>query len=253
MLKTLTNIKSLIPVDLNRLSKQFFPTFLFFSLLFIPVYSSNRDNASLIKDSPKEVIDQVWQIVFRDYLDTTGDFNPKDWIKLRKKLLSYTRFLDPKEFKEMRIDTSGELTGIGIQISIDEATKNIIVISPIEGTPAFKLGIQAKDVITAVDSTYTKGLSIDKVVKLIRGKPGTKVKVTIIRDGKELQFDIVRARIKISSVTKRLNKTSSGNKVGYIRLKQFSSNSSRDMRLAINSFEKSLAAVSYTHLRAHET
>ncbi|MFM7312401.1 MAG: peptidase S41, partial [Cyanobium sp.] len=89
-----------------------------------------------ISDSPKEVMDQAWQIVFRDYLDTTGKYSPDKWRQLRRELLAktygspsqayeairgmlatlsdpYTRFLDPREFKEMQIDTSGELSGVG--------------------------------------------------------------------------------------------------------------------------------------------
>ena len=113
--------------------------------------------ASLISDSPKEVIDQTWQIVFRDYLDTTGKYTPEKWRTLRKSVLTksygstkesyeairgmlgslddpYTRFLDPREFKEMQIDTSGELSGVGIQLSLDKETKELVVVSPIEGS-----------------------------------------------------------------------------------------------------------------------
>ena len=102
--------------------------------------------ASLISDSPKEVIDQTWQIVFRDYLDINGKYTPEKWRALRRQVLSksygstkesyeairgmlaslddpYTRFLDPREFKEMQIDTSGELSGVGIQLSLDKDTK----------------------------------------------------------------------------------------------------------------------------------
>ncbi|MFN9933731.1 MAG: peptidase S41, partial [Cyanobacteriota bacterium] len=110
-----------------------------------------------ITDSPKEVMDQAWQIVFRDYLDTTGKYAPERWRKLRRDVLAksygspkeayeairgmlgtlddpYTRFLDPREFKEMQIDTSGELSGVGIQLSLDKQTKELVVISPIDGS-----------------------------------------------------------------------------------------------------------------------
>ena len=110
--------------------------------------------ASLISDSPKEVIYQTWQIVFRDYLDINGKYTPERWRTLRRQVLSksygstkesyeairgmlaslddpYTRFMDPREFKEMQIDTSGELTGVGMQLSLDKETKELIVVSPI--------------------------------------------------------------------------------------------------------------------------
>ena len=149
---------------------------------------------SSITNSPKEVIDQVWQIVYRDFLDSTGKYSADSWTRLRKDLLSksyagadesyeairgmlaslddpYTRFLDPKEFKEMQIDTSGELTGVGIQISLDKDTKEILVVSPIEGTPASRAGVQPKDVIVSIDGKSTKGMTTEDAVKLIRG-PG---------------------------------------------------------------------------------
>ena len=127
--------------------------------------------ASLISDSPKEVIDQTWQIVFRDYLDINGKYTSDKWRTLRKQVLAksygstkesyeairgmlaslddpYTRFLDPREFKEMQIDTSGELSGVGIQLSLDKDTKELVVVSPIEGSPASRAGVMPKDVIT---------------------------------------------------------------------------------------------------------
>jgi carboxyl-terminal processing protease len=162
--------------------------------------------ASLISDSPKEVIDQTWQIVFRDYLDTTGKYSPERWRELRRQLLAktydtpkagyaairgmlatlsdpYTRFLDPREFKEMQIDTSGELSGVGIQLSIDKDTKELVVIAPIEGSPAYKAGVLPKDVIVSIDGKPTKGMSTEEAVKLIRGEAGTKVTIQLRRKG----------------------------------------------------------------------
>ena len=96
----------------------------------------------------------------------------------------YTRFLDPEEFNEMRIDTSGELMGVGIQISLDKDNQNIVVISPIEGTPAFEAGIQPDDVIVSIDGKSTEGMSIQDAVKLIRGKKGTQVVIGFKREKK---------------------------------------------------------------------
>ena len=78
----------------------------------------------------------------------------------------YTRFMDPEQFKSMQIDTSGELTGVGIQISQDEETNKIIVISPIEGSPAAAAGIIAQDEILKVDDQSTEGMDINEVVGL---------------------------------------------------------------------------------------
>ena len=213
-----------------------------------------------ITDSPKEVIDQVWQIVYRDYLDSSGTYTDDRWRQLRKDLLKksyggeeesyeairgmldslddpYTRFLDPKEFKEMRIDTSGELMGVGIQISLDKVTKELIVVSPIEGTPASRAGVQSKDVIVSIDGTSTKGMTTEDAVKLIRGPEGTEVILGLRRKGDVLNVPLTRARIEINAVKKALNTSPDGSKIGYIRLKQFNANASREMRDAIQELE----------------
>lgn len=213
-----------------------------------------------ITDSPKEVIDQVWQIVYRDYLDSTGQYDPQKWKRLRRELLAkpyagtpesyeairgmlasledpYTRFLDPKEFKEMQIETSGELMGVGIQISLDKETKEIVVVSPIEGTPASRAGVQPKDVIVSIDGQSTKGMTTEDAVKLIRGKEGTDVTLGLRRKGQVISMPLTRARIEINSVDSQLNRTPGGEKVGYIRLKQFNANAAKEMRAAIRKLE----------------
>ena len=217
--------------------------------------------SSSITDSPKEVIDQVWQIVYRDYLDSTGQYSPERWTSLRRDLLNksyagtdesyeairgmlaslddpYTRFLDPKEFKQMQIDTSGELTGVGIQITLDKDTKEIVVVSPIEGTPASKAGVQPKDVIVSIDGESTKGMTTEDAVKLIRGQEGSEVTLGLRRKGEVVTGPLKRARIEINAVESRLNTGSDGTKVGYIRLKQFNAKASREMRTAIRELEK---------------
>ena len=213
-----------------------------------------------ISDSPKEVIDQVWQIVYRDYLDSSGDYDEQTWRQLRRNLLQksfagsaesyeairgmlaslndpYTRFLDPKQFKEMRIDTSGELMGVGIQLSLDKATKELVVVSPIEGTPASRAGVLSKDVIVSIDGQSTKGMSTEDAVKLIRGPEGSEVVLGLRRGGELLDVPLTRARIEINAVSYKLNTTEDDRKVGYIRLKQFNANAAKEMREAAKSLE----------------
>ena len=213
-----------------------------------------------ITDSPKEVMDQVWQIVFRDYLDTTGKYNADKWRQLRRDLLArsygspkeayeairgmlstlsdpYTRFLDPREFKEMQIDTSGELSGVGIQLSVDKDTKELVVISPIEGSPASRAGVQPKDVIISIDGKPTKGMSTEDAVKLIRGKAGTTVKLVLRRKGANLDVPLTRELIELHAVTHQVNTAPDGTKIGYVRLRQFNANASKDMRAAIRDLE----------------
>ena len=217
--------------------------------------------SSRISDSPKEVIDQTWQIVFRDYLDINGKYKPEQWRSLRRDVLAksygspkeayeairgmlgslddpYTRFLDPREFKEMQIDTSGELSGVGIQLSLDKETKNLVVVSPIDGSPASRAGVQPKDVIVAIDGKSTKGMSTEDAVKLIRGQAGTTVTLTLKRKAQTLELPLTRERIELHAVDHQINTSADGVKVGYIRLKQFNATATKDMRQAVKDLEE---------------
>ena len=221
---------------------------------------SNHSKATILENNYKEVIDHVWQIVYRDFLDSSGKFERSNWINLRKDFLAkkysdnneaydairdmlsnlndpYTRFLDPKEFNQMRIDTSGELTGVGIQIVKDKESDSLIIISPIDGTPAYNAGIKARDKILSIDDVSTKGLNIEDAVKLIRGRRGTKVKLEILRNGNSFYKSLLRERIEIKSVTSKINETKDGVLIGYVRLKQFNANASREMKDTLKDLE----------------
>jgi carboxyl-terminal processing protease len=208
---------------------------------------------AIFKPSPKETLDEVWQIIDHEYVD--GTFNGKDWRAVRTEFLSknypttkesykairsmleklgdpYTRFMDPEQFKSMQIDTSGELTGVGIQIAQDEKTKAVKVISPIDGSPAAKAGILSQDLILKVGNTPTRGMDINQVVGLIRGPIDTNVTLTIGRGKQTLNFNVKRERIELHSVRHSYQKTPTGG-VGYIRLSQFSGNAPQEMKAAI--------------------
>jgi carboxyl-terminal processing protease len=214
---------------------------------------------ALFRESPKEIVDEVWNVIDRSYVD--GTFNQVDWKALRMQYLDrnyatkeeaykairemlkklgdpYTRFMDPAEFKNMQIDTSGELTGVGIQLAADEKTKKLTVISPIEGSPASSAGVLAKDIITKIDGQSTEGMDVNKAVTLIRGAIGTQVKLNISRGNRELEFQLKRAKIEIHPVRFSVQKSSTGGNVGYIRLVQFSANAAPEMREAIQNLEK---------------
>jgi carboxyl-terminal processing protease len=212
---------------------------------------------AFFSESPKELVDEVWQIINRQYVDAT--FNQVDWRAIRNEYLNknysdkeeayeairemleklgdpYTRFMNPDEFKSMQIDTSGELTGVGIQIAKDEETDRLIVIAPIEDSPAFAAGILARDLIVKIDGSDTKGMDVNDAVKMIRGEEGTKVTLTIKRGNQEIDYPITRERIEIHPVRARVEKTDLG-EVGYIRLNQFSANAAKEMRDAMEKFE----------------
>ena len=212
-----------------------------------------------IQSAPKETIDEVWQIINHQYVDTT--FNDTDWLRVRQDYVKeanynnqedayeairemlgklddpYTRFMNPEEFQNMRIDTSGELTGVGIQIAKDEKTDRLVVISPIEDTPASEAGILAQDIIVEIDGTDTKGMDVNDAVKLIRGERGSQVTLTIERNGQQENYDITRERIEIHPVRASVKDSEVG-KVGYIRLTTFNEHAAKDMQKAIEEQEK---------------
>ncbi|MCS7292927.1 MAG: S41 family peptidase [Gloeomargarita sp. SKYBB_i_bin120] len=210
-----------------------------------------------LKESPKQLVDEVWQLIYRDYVDPS--FNQTNWKQVRQQYLSreysskeeaykairemleklgdpYTRFLDPKQFANLRMDTSGELHGVGIQLAQEEKTNRLVVIAPIEDTPAARAGILAQDYIVSIDGRSTKGMDINEAVSLIRGKPGTTVTLVIERGGQLLTFTLKRERIELHAVRHEVRETPAG-KVGYIRMTQFNANSPQDMREAIRKLE----------------
>ncbi len=218
---------------------------------------SSKSLASF-RGSPKELVDEVWQIIDKSYVD--GTFNQVDWKAVRNDYLNrtytsdeeaykairemlkklddpYTRFMNPEEFKNMQVETSGELTGVGIQLTQDEKTKKLVVISPIEDTPAYTAGILAKDIITKIDGKSTVGMDTNQAVSLIRGQVNTEVTLTILRENKEIDFKLKRAKIEIHPVRKSVQKSPIG-EVGYIRLNQFSANAASEMRSAIKDLEQ---------------
>ena len=197
-------------------------------------------------------------MVDRTYVDAT--FNQVDWEAVRTEYLAaeyatredaydairemlelledpYTRFMDPQEFRNMQVDTSGELTGIGIQITQDEDSNEIVVVSPIEDTPAFDAGLRSQDVIIGIDGESTEGMDLNDAVSRIRGPIGSEVTITIRREGETLDFTIARARIEIHPVRYTV-KASPAGQVGYIRLTQFSANAASEMREAIEALEQ---------------
>lgn len=224
-----------------------------------------------LADTPKELVDEVWQVIDFSYVD--GTFNQQDWRAVRREYLGrsyadkqaaygairemlkklgdpYTRFMDPEEFKTMKIDTSGELTGVGIQLAADEKTKKLTVIAPIEDSPAFKAGILSKDIIIKIDDQSTDGMDVNKAVTLIRGSAGTPVKLTIKRGEKVIDYELKRARIELHPVKYNVQKSPMGD-IGYIRLTQFSAPATKEMKAAIRKLEEQGVAGYILDLRSN--
>nr|WP_281950916.1 S41 family peptidase [Nitrosophilus kaiyonis] len=136
------------------------------------------------------------------YVDplTIEEIIDKSIAGLLSNLDAHSSFLDKKHYKELKIQTEGEFGGLGITVGIRDGA--LTVIAPIEGTPAYKAGLKAGDIILKIDDKSTIDMTLDEAVSLMRGKPGTKIVLTIVRKGenKPLKFEIVRDIIKIDSV-----------------------------------------------------
>jgi carboxyl-terminal processing protease len=147
----------------------------------------------------------------------------------------YSQFMDPDTYNEMKIETEGEFGGIGIEITIKDDL--LTIITPIDDTPAYKAGLKPGDKIVKIDGEITKDLTLIEAVKKLRGKPGSDVEVTVLRESEKklLDFKITRSIIKIQSI-KKAEFIESG--IGYIRLIEFQENSERDLEAGLKNLEK---------------
>ncbi len=146
----------------------------------------------------------------------------------------HSSYLDKKSFDELRVGTTGEFGGLGIVVGMEDGF--VKVISPIDDTPAQRAGVQAGDLIIRLDDTPVKGLTLDEAVNIMRGKPGTKITLTIVREGEEkpLKITITRDKIRVKSVKSRVLEDG----YDYIRISQFQERTASDLRKAILKLRK---------------
>ena len=225
-----------------------------------PGLSLPRASASSKSISPSQLIDQAWTIIDQEFLDLDQAISPEQWTQLRRDLIDQssgdisaaheairsllarldqpsTRFLSPQEFKESQAN-SDELTGIGAQLTMEKATQKLIVLSPIEGSPASIAGLLPMDRIVSIDGTPTQEMTTIEAVALIRGQAGTEVILGLMRQGKSITIPIVRGRIRIPVVSASINSADGGVSVGYIHLKQFNRNAQAEMKESIRDLEE---------------
>jgi carboxyl-terminal processing protease len=129
----------------------------------------------------------------------------------------YTEYFNPTDAKAFNNQLAGSITGIGAELGTD-ADSNIVIISPLSGYPAEKAGLKPKDIVAAVNSQTTQGMSVDAVVSKIRGQEGTKVTLTIVR-GSQKPFDVTITRQKITVPTVKYQEDGD---IGYLKVSQFS-------------------------------
>ena len=145
----------------------------------------------------------------------------------------HSAYMTADMYKEMQVETKGEFGGVGIQIGVKE--NRLAVIAPIEGTPAHRAGVKAGDFITKVNDETTKDLTLMDAVQKMRGPKGSKVNLTIQREGvpEALQFTLVRDTIKIESVKSKVM-----DNIGYVRLTQFQESTGRDLSKVLKQFKE---------------
>ena len=146
----------------------------------------------------------------------------------------HSTYLDLEDFQQLREGTSGEFGGLGIEVSMEDGF--VKVVAPIDDTPAAEAGIQAGDLIIRLDDTPVKGMTLNDAVDIMRGKPGSKLLLTIIREGedKPLKVELTRAIIKVESVKKDMLEPG----YGYVRITTFQSRTGASLREAISELKK---------------
>jgi carboxyl-terminal processing protease len=231
--------------------------------VFIPPATALTDEQKLVSE--------VWRIVNRAYLDET--FNHQNWSQVRQKALQkplknpeaayasirqmlqtlgdpFTRFLDPQQYHSLQVNTSGELTGVGLQIALNPENGRLEVVTPIVDSPADLAGIKPRDRIIKIEGIATDNLTLDEAAARMRGPIGSSVTLVIARDGvEEKEITLVRDRIELNPVIADLRSSPQGTPIGYLRLTQFNANAAMELAHAITSLEKKGAAAYILDLR----
>lgn len=184
-----------------------------------------------------ELFNTVISRVQKDYVDekTAKELIYGALRGMLSSLDSHSQFMDPEAYTEMKVDTEGHFGGLGIEITVKD---NILtVVSPIEDTPAYRAGLEPNDKIIKIEGKSTKNMTLTEAVKKLRGVPGSKVEITVLRPETRdvLEFTIVRDVIQIQSVK---DVKMVADEIGYIRLTQFQENTSNELDKGLNDLEK---------------
>ena len=219
----------------------------------------------------QQLLTQTWRIVNQSYVDDS--FNHQNWWSVREQALKqrlenreaayaaiqkmlaslddpFTRFLKPEQYRSLQVNTSGELSGVGLQIALDAETGELEVVAPLAGSPAAAAQIQPRDRILTIDGVPTKQITLDEAAARMRGKAGTVVTLTVQRQGEEpKQIELVRSRITLNPVYANLRTQPEQVPIGYIRLTQFSANAPAEVYKAVESLEQQGAEAYILDLR----
>ncbi|NJO45804.1 MAG: PDZ domain-containing protein [Oscillatoriales cyanobacterium RM1_1_9] len=220
----------------------------------------------------QQLVGETWSVINRAYIDET--FNHQNWWFIRTKVLHqplnsqeeayqvidqmlaslddpFTRLLRPNQYRTLQVSTSGELTGVGLQIALNPETGELVVIAPLDGSPAAEAGIQPQDKILEIDGFPTAGLSLDEAAMRMRGPIGTHTTLTIQRLETQTTevIELVRDQIRLNPVFAELQTQPDQIPVGYIRLSQFSANATEEVANAVTTLEQAGAKAFVLDLR----
>jgi len=211
---------------------------LLFYILLISALFFSFNVKSKTKDTLR-LIDLFSKVLEKTHEDYVEEISEQELIEkaingMLTALDPHSSYMNEDTFKEMQTDISGKFGGLGIHITMDEGFVKII--SPIDDTPAFNAGLKAGDLITQINSSPVLGLTLKEAVDLMRGRPGSKITITIAREGTEI-FDVVLVReiIKIKSVKHTIY-----NNVGYLRISSFTEETKNELYKEIKKAKNSL-------------
>ncbi|MBF0251905.1 MAG: S41 family peptidase [Alphaproteobacteria bacterium] len=213
---------------------------LLFTVPVGPAWAEEEDAA--VKDTPQQtykllqLFGDVFEKVRADYVEKPTD---KELIEaaingMLSSLDPHSSYMNAESFQEMQVQTSGEFGGLGIEVTLDNGV--VKVVSPIDDTPAHRAGLQPGDLITHLDGEPVLGMTLSDAVDRMRGKVGTDITITVLRDGKEpFEVTLTRAVVKIQSVKSRLE-----GDVAYVRITSFNAQAHNGLTRAFRDLQKEL-------------
>ncbi len=217
-------------------------TTLFLSGILLGLFLAVGPSVYALKDSSEipfedlQTFTEVFSRVKSDYVETVDDKKLiEDAIRgMLNGLDPHSAFLNTTEFSDLKIGTTGQFGGLGIEVGMENGF--VKVISPIDDTPASRAGIQASDLIIKLDDKSVKGMTLNEAVKIMRGKPNTDIELTIVREGEPapLVITITREIIRVKSVKNRMLEPG----YGYVRITNFQSRTTTDLLKAISDLQK---------------
>ena len=217
--------------------KKSFIVYLF--LIVTPIFISAEEDKDVYKYL--NLFGEAFEKIKNNYVEP---INSKDLIEsaiegMLTSLDPHSSYLNNKELNELRVQTKGEFGGLGIEVTLENGF--VKVIAPIDDTPAYKAGIKSGDLITHLDDEPVLGMTLSEAVSIMRGKVGSKIKLTVRRNENEkVDINIIRAIIQLKSVKSRIE-----NNIGYIRVSSFNQKVDKQIIDSISSFKKKNSLIGY--------